>query len=192
MQRGLNVIAILLLVALSIVNLAFMEHNKRLQEQRDLMVNKRISSGDILRGFSGVDLAGNLVSVDVDALDRSMVLIAYSAGCPACQASLSNMIKLTNTLDRNHWRVLWLSLDKNSVARAYFGSKGIEDEVLGEFSCRSYNELGLRSVPRIVVVGPGGKVEAAWEGRFTERLWDEIFQYFATRQDRERKLAAIP
>ena len=66
------------------------------------------------------------------------------------------------------------------LTREYCGAQGIPyGDVLADPPEATYEQLGLRVVPRTIVVGPGGIVEKVWSGQLDASEWNEIFSFFS-------------
>lgn len=165
----------LLACCLAAQNIFLLRESGRLKKERDLAAEKVFYKGDLIRDFSGIDRRGRYIEVHLKTQGQNSLLIGFSATCPASLANLSNLLQLSREIDRSRWRVMWLTRDRHQLAKEFFGRHGINDDIVSDFSCRSYNSLGLSSVPRIMAVDFNGKVIASWSGPLTKDVWDEIF-----------------
>jgi peroxiredoxin len=163
-----------LIVGILALNVVLLGQNQRMKDHLDtLLANKTFHAGDTFPSFAGVDLDGRLVAVDPEQSQKRTLVLLLSTGCPACLASLDHWRTLAAGLDPAQWDVLWLSRDPWEMTRAFAVDKGISGRMLSEFSCRNYARLSLKLVPKTIVLGPGGKVEGAWEGQLDAQHWAE-------------------
>jgi peroxiredoxin len=167
-----------LIASILAINLALIRYNRELREELDSVIHKEFHPGDSLKSFGGVSLQGSFTKVSFAEKPKKTVLIAFSTGCAACKANLGNWLRLSSQLDRSEWDVVWLSRDPKEMTSEFSRKHGIRDEVLAEFSCTSYDYLGLRMVPRMIVVGRDGEVKKIWNGELQKSQWEEVFDYF--------------
>src|SRR5579859_210480 len=160
-------------------NIALFRQNRGLREA----AAPQIAAGMQLQMLSGLALDGRLQPVSLPAPGSKLLVIAFSPGCPACQANLEGWMKLAGTLEQNGVRVLWMSRDPVDITRDYCLKHGIPlSETLAEPPYKTYAQLGLARVPNTVLVGPGGTVEKVWAGRLDQAGWDAMFAYFGEGQ----------
>ncbi len=181
--RFAKVIEIFLwLAALGVLaeNVVLFQQNRRLREA----AAPQIAAGTHLQMLSGLALDGRQEPVTLPQAGSKLLIIAFSPGCPACQANLEGWMKLANTLAQNGVRVLWVSRDPIEFTRDYCVKHGIPlSETLADPPYRTYAQLGLARVPNTLLVGPGGMVEKVWAGRLDQAGWDTMFAYFGERQE---------
>ncbi len=157
------------------INALFVFENGRLRKRLSAMTDHvEINPGDIFPSFNGVDLTGRLKQVEFGQQDKRFLMILVSAGCPACLANVENWVDLVQGLDPDEWEVMWLSRDPWEKTREFALERGFTGHVLSEFSTREYRQVGLRLVPRTIIVSPNGVVENIWVGRLEEEQWSDV------------------
>lgn len=189
MEKIIKTLALAVVVGLATMNFLLVQQNRKLKENLSLTSNKEIRPGEVFKDFYAVNTQGLLTKVNLRKTGQGTVLIYFSYLCPTCRENFDQFIKFSSVIDRHQWKVVWLSVDPNEVARKVFAAKHVSDDVLSNFSCGEYNGLGLRKVPRLIVVRPGGSVAMAWNGRFDQDTWSDVYQFFGAE---EKRLANLP
>lgn len=158
-------------------NAILLRQNRQLKQVRQ---PDEISAGEHLTNLAGIGLDGMLepISLPTESSPR-MLIITFSPGCPACQASQSTWMGLARVLRPRGWRVLWVSRDPIGLTSDYAKQEDIPtSNIVADPPHRTYMELSLEAVPNTVVVGPGGIVVKVWRGELAPEKLDEISAYF--------------
>lgn len=75
--------------------------------------------------------------------------------------------------------MLWVSRDPVTVTQQYCKEKDIPiTETIADPPNRTYTQLGLQFVPRMIVVTSDGVVERVWSGLLDPSQWEGVFAYF--------------
>src|SRR5580700_3136130 len=163
-------------IALFAQNLIIRKQNNKLREIPSL---QPVAVGNHVREFAGLTLEGKFRAVPVPATGSRLLVIAFSPGCPFCQANRKGWTALEKELKQRGESVIWLSRDAVDVTRAYCLREEIPaSEVLADPPFRTYFKLGLVRVPSTIVVGPGGVVEKVWPGHLSADGWRQLYAYF--------------
>jgi peroxiredoxin len=161
-------------------NVVLFRQNQRLNEA----LAPQIAAGMQLQMLSGLALDGRLQPVSLPTTGSKLLIIAFSPGCPACQANLEGWMKLATTLEQKGVRVLWMSRDPIEITTGCCVKHGIPlSDTLADPSYRTYVQLGLARVPNTVLVGAGGTVEKVWAGRLDQAGWNTMFAYVGGGQE---------
>lgn len=173
-----NTVLSCLAVAVFLQNLMLLRQNRALRS--GVTAPDDLSQGKRLGNLGGVDLNGMLrpIAVPFSGSDR-LLIITFSPGCPFCRANQAGWASLTDELrKRSGWRIVWVSRNPVSVTRQYSLAKQIPTtEVLADPPYGTYVQLGLRAVPKTVVVGLKGVVLRSWQGRLSEYEWEQVNEY---------------
>lgn len=180
-QNWFRLGVVVLVGCVLVINFTLMRQNENIKDQLDQVIHKEFHPGDTLKSFGGVDAGGRFATASFVNAPKQTLLIAFSTGCSASKANLENWITLSSQLSKDQWRVLWISRDPDPLTEEFTRSHGITGEVLSELSCSTSDYLGLRMVPRMVVVDRDGKIRKIWNGALTGEEWDEVFEYFRAR-----------
>jgi hypothetical protein len=158
-------------------NVILLRQNRQLKQVHRL---DEVSAGERLNNLEGIGLDGRLESISLPtASSPRMLIITFSPGCPACQASQSTWMRLSRELRPRGWLVLWVSRDPIELTSDYAKQKEIPPSyVVADPPRRTYFQLSLEAVPNTIVVGPGGLVEKVWSGALEPDKWEEISAYF--------------
>jgi hypothetical protein len=89
------------------------------RQNRDLSeaLAPQITAGTQLRMLAGIAFDGRLEPVALPAAGSKLLIIAFSPGCPACQANQDGWMRLASTLEQKGVRVLWVSRDPIEITR---------------------------------------------------------------------------
>src|SRR6202162_5843703 len=96
-------------------NIFLFRQNRHLSEA----LAPQITAGTQLRMLAGIAFDGRLEPVTLPSADSKLLIITFSAGCPACQAHQDCWMRLASTLEQKGVRVLWVSRDPSEVTRDY-------------------------------------------------------------------------
>jgi len=132
------------------------------RQNRDLSeaLAPQITAGTQLRMLAGIAFDGRLEPVALPAAGSKLLIIAFSPGCPACQANQDGWMRLASTLEQKGVRVLWVSRDPIEITRNYCVKYGIRlSDTLADPPYRTFAQLGLARVPNTLLVGAEGRVE---------------------------------
>lgn len=134
-----------------------------------------------LHNLVGITLDGAIQPIATPHPGQKLLIIAMSPGCPACKESQHEWESLASALERrSNWRVIWVSRDPVDRTKEYFHLVGIHPYLaFADPPFRTYTQLGLRVVPRIIVVLPGGQVDRVWTGKLSNANRREVSSYFA-------------
>ena len=144
---------------------------------------EEISAGRQLRNLAATGLDGTLRPIDLPAGEgQRLLIIGMSPVCPVCESSQGEWVKLAASLrQRAGWRILFVSRDPLALTSEFRQRTEIpSSEILADPPFRTYLQLGLHSVPRMIVVGDGGVVERVWSGGLDPAGWDQVFDWFHT------------
>lgn len=174
-------VALVCLVVGVIVQSRFLA--SRLKEQQEILSGPKegpgVTVGGRLRNLAAVNLEGVITPIASPRVDQKLLIIGTSAHCPFCKANQPGWSALASALmQREDSRVVWISRDPLEDTRKYFGPLGNPQTALADPPNRTYEQLGLRIVPRTIVVLSGGIVDRVWTGQLTTAGWKEVFSYF--------------
>lgn len=136
--------------------------------------------GGQLRGLAAVNFDGVMQPIATPEAGRKLLIIGMSPHCPFCKANEGGWAALTSALkQRADWRVLWVSRDPLEETKKYFGLlRMTQPDAMADPPFRTYEQLGLRTVPRTIAVLSGGNVDRIWTGELAPTSWREVFSYF--------------
>ena len=189
MQKGLlakmaarwaNLLVLSLSVCLLVLNVVVLKQNGSLRSEVESLRGGRVVVGQQLLNLAGVSLDGRLRSIALpSSASERLLIIGFSPGCRYCQANQNGWNVLSHGInERNGWRVIWVSRDPATLTIDYCRAQGIPfSDVVAEPPEGTYSQLGLRSVPKMILVGPGGVVEMVWSGQLDEANWKDVFSF---------------
>jgi hypothetical protein len=176
----INLLVSTLSVCLLTLNVVLLKQNRSLRSEVESLRGGRVVVGQQLLNLAGVSLDGHLRSIALpSAVSERLLIIGFSPGCRYCQANQNGWNALAHGISqRNGWRVIWVSRDPAALTVDYCRAQGIPfSDVLAEPPERTYSQLGLRIVPKMILVGPGGVVEMVWSGQLNDAQWKEAFSF---------------
>ena len=156
----------------------------KLKGQEDILKGPERSSevavGGQVRNLAAANLDGVIEPIAVPEAGQKLLIIGMSPHYSFCNANQTGWIALASTLrQRGGRRVLWISRDPIVDTRQYFSALGTPlSDAMADPPFRTYEQLGLRIVPRAIAVSSGGRVDRVWEGQLTMAAWKEVFSYF--------------
>jgi peroxiredoxin len=146
-----------------------------------LTAGTAITVGTRLRSLAGLGLDGEFRTVLPPTAGPGLLVITFSPGCPACRANQPGWAGLAREVEQRGWAVLWVSRDTVNITREYCLEEHIPlSAALADPPYRTYVQLGLKAVPKTVVVRSDGAVEKVWTGLLDSTGWREVFAYFGT------------
>jgi hypothetical protein len=173
-----NLLVLTFAVCLLVLNIELFKQNSSLRSDIQSLRVGRVAVGQQLRGLAGVALNGYLRAIALPTLpSEKLLIIGFSPDCPYCKANQSGWQVLAGKIrERKGWRVMWVSRDSTNGTLDYCRTQGIPfSEVVAEPPESTYVQLGLRAVPKMILIGPGGIVEKVWSGQLEDAQWTEAF-----------------
>ena len=131
----------------------------------------------------GTALNGAMEQIVLPESRQKLLIITFSPACQYCKANQKGWAALARALKQDaKWRVVWVSRDPLDPTREYCAASEIpSSDAVADPPYRTYAQLGLRVVPRMIAVLPGGKVDRVWEGQLSTEVWKEVYSYFGVR-----------
>lgn len=172
-------------IAVLLQNIVLTAENRTLRS-RLLGAHSGTEVGGRLYTLSGITAEGQLVALPMPRSESErMLIITFSPGCPACLQNQEGWNKLASELRRRgEWRVIWVSRDPVLRTTDYFAGTGIPlSDVFAEPPYRTYAQLGLQVVPKMIVVNSRGVVEKVWTGALDSQQWNSLLSYVGLKQD---------
>jgi peroxiredoxin len=102
------------------------------------------------------------------------VILAISPSCPACTSSLAGWVSALNEVDSKRWRVVWVSSGPIDDVETFTKFAPPTHEILADVTFYTYSALGLRIVPKTLLVAADGTVRQAWVGQQTPKDLQEF------------------
>lgn len=175
-----NLLLLSLSLCLLVLNVVLLKQNGGIKSELESIKSGRVAVGQQLLNLTGASLDGRLRSIALpsSAAER-LLIIGFSPDCPYCRANQNGWHVLANEFrERNGWRVVWVSRDPAALTADYCRAQGIPfSEVVAEPPESTYSQLGLRSVPKMILVGPGGVVQMVWSGQLDDAQWKNVFSF---------------
>lgn len=135
-----------------------------------------LAAGEEVVRVTGFGMDGSRRSVATSAAPSRSLIFTLSAGCPACQASITGFRRLAKQAIDHSLGVMWVSRDEQAVmARSDFSLHlGDFGSVIVEPTHATYLALKLKVVPQIALLSAAGIVERAWIGKLNDTVEEEI------------------
>lgn len=167
-------------VGVLVLNFVLLWQNRSLRSRMELLSGTKVVAGQQMRDLSGVSLDGYLRPIPLPgAGSERLLIIGFSPNCQYCRANQERWQVLARGINvHKGWRVVWVSRDPIVLTTDYCREQGIPyKDVMAEPPEATYDQLGLRIVPRTIVIGPGGIVEKVWSGQLDRTQWDEVLSF---------------
>jgi hypothetical protein len=167
-------------VGVLILNIVLLRQNRILRTRLDSSTGATVTAGQQMHDLAGVSLNGYLRPIALPASpSERLLIIGFSPNCGYCRANQNRWQVLARGVnERKGWRVVWVSRDPITLTADYCRTQSIANQdVVAEPPEATYDQLGLRIVPRTIVVGPGGIVEKVWSGQLGPNQWNEVFSF---------------
>jgi peroxiredoxin len=134
--------------------------------------------GKPLGDFSLMDINGNAVHL-ADYTGKLVLINAWATWCPPCKAEMPDLNAYYQAHQADGFVLLAFNAgDPASDAAAFASQKGLSFPVLLDPNTNLLNNLGIRSFPTSILIGPDGVVKAIHVGMFTpQSLEAEITPY---------------
>jgi hypothetical protein len=164
----------------AIVNVLLVRENARLRTKPNVPV---VPVGRHLRDLAGVTPTGQMRTLAMPVSGAHLLIIAFSPWCSFCAANKAGWLSLARDVRQRGWNVVWFSRDRAGETKEYCAREGMTSEVvMSDPPYRTFNQLGLATVPETIVVGPGGVVERVWVGRLDSSGWRQVAAYVGAGQ----------
>lgn len=176
-----NGLVLSLAACLLVLNFVLLKQNNRLRSEVESLRTGRVAAGQQLRNLAGVSADGYLRAITLPTSpSERLLIIGFSPECPYCRANQNGWQVLARSIrERKGWRIVWVSRDPTTPTIDYCRAQGIPfSDVVAEPPEATYAQLGLRAVPKMILVGPGGVVEKVWSGQLDDAQWKDVFSFF--------------
>ena len=151
-------------------------HNRRLKSELEakwlksgpsiqMLQPEPLKPGEKIEAFTAPDLNNVEMTIPATGTTKKTVLLAFTTSCPACKANAPNWVKLYDTIDRNRWDVIGLSLDDVEKTKTYVAEKGYRFPVV---SLKDKKEIAaklkIQRIPTTLALDQDLKVIKTWVG----------------------------
>lgn len=167
-------------VGVLILNILLFQQNRSLRSRMESLSGTYVVAGQQVRDLSGVSLDGYFRPITLPESDSErLLIIGFSPNCQYCRANQDRWQVLARGMNEHKgWHVVWVSRDPIVPTTDYCKAQGIPyKDVVAEPPMKTYDQLGLRVVPRTIVIGSGGVVEKVWSGQLDANQWKEVFSF---------------
>jgi len=130
-----------------------------------------LKSGEKIKAFSAADINGVERQIAPENAAKKTLIFAFTTTCPACKANSPNWVKLYESVDKNKWDVVGISLDDIEKTKAYVTEKGFVFPVLAMKEKKDMlSQLKIRRIPTTIAVDEKQTVEEVWIGGLEPKL----------------------
>lgn len=178
-------LALLLIVALVIINILLLVQNLSLRRQmtsagRIEASANALKPGELVTSITGTDLKGQPYQLEYVAGGRKQLLMFFSPSCQYCVQQAPIWREVLNQIDSNRFNVVGIvgdREDKQEVTQhadglGYFKTKvtlpvvAVNTETLARYK--------LTATPTTLLIDSSGRVEHAWVGKWDEAKTAEV------------------
>jgi len=160
---------------LIVANLLLVQQNKQLKVSAGGVDRSlELAPGKKLPPLRGLDLNGNSLSFDYNAVGIKTLLLVFSPGCRACKENMASWKAIMNQLGRENYRMIAVSL-KSEGAHDYASRYGLIDiPVIAEIDPKDRVAYNLVLTPQTILINPDGTTEKVWTGLIDSRTRGDI------------------
>jgi len=135
--------------------------------------------GDVMEPLTLGSLAGETIELAFDDPRGDVLLLIFSARCPACNENLPNWKRIERIGGPEGPRIYYVSTDEETVAREFAAEHELQKPVLVADSRELHR---VNHIPTTIQIGPEGIVRNVWVGVLPAEALVEIER--STRADR--------
>ena len=169
LTRTIGLVGLLTISLLLLLNVVLLIQNRALKSAERKAVGVSLSEGRSMPAIAGFDLAGRERVFEWNTDTRKTLLFCFSPRCGYCKANMPNWLAIIKTIDRSAFRVVMVS-SISEGAKEYLDQYNIRDiPVLIEPSPTVLVDYAMHVTPQTVLLDPGGRIENAWPGVFTQQ-----------------------
>lgn len=171
------ILFVLLVSALLLLNASLIIQNRSLRAS----VGTRstvLHPGNIVPSLSGTDLDGKDFTLSYNNDPRKVVLLVFSPRCGFCTRNMPNWKALLQSLDRQSYRIVAVSIISDGVKEYVSQQKLTDVPIIAEVDPKSRVSYEMNETPETILIDSDGKVEKLWIGLFGPDERSEIEQSF--------------
>jgi peroxiredoxin len=171
---------VLLVAALLALNASLIIQNRTLRASGS--AGKRstvLHPGSSVPSLSGTDIDGKNFTLDYGNDPRKVVILVFSPRCGFCTKNMPNWRAITQSLDRNSYRIVAVSIASEGV-KDYVGQQKLTDvPIIAEVDPKSRVTYEMNVTPQTILIDSHGKVEKLWTGVLSPDERNEVEQIFS-------------
>ncbi len=163
--RPLGYLLLVLALGLCTLNFVLVRKNAQLSAELTLRAHSMETPTGIRAPLiKGVDLKGDLISVNAGQDKRKMLILVFSPTCHFCERSWPKWAELLRGVDQSSLRVVGVNLASDLPA-SYVQEHGLTRmETVAKIDPQSVLLWNFRTTPETVLVNQEGRVEKVWGG----------------------------
>jgi len=169
---------VLLVFALLVLNASLIIQNRSLRASAGTR-SPVLHPGSIVPSLSGKDLDGKDFTLSYSNDPRKVVLLVFSPRCGFCTRNMPNWKAMLQSLDRNSYRIVAVSITSDGV-KEYVGQQKLTDvPIIAEVDPKSRVSYEMNVTPQTILINSDGKVEKLWIGLLSPDERSEVEQSFS-------------
>jgi peroxiredoxin len=176
------VLLVLLVATLLVLNASLIFQNRTLRAAAETRTRSTVlRPGNIVPALSGTDIDGKHFTLDYRNDPRKAVMLVFSPRCGFCNKNMPNWKAITQSLDRNSYRIVAVSIISEGVKEYVSQQKLTDVPVIAEVDPKSRVSYEMNVTPQTLLIGSDGKVEKVWTGVLRPDEQSEVGQLLGLR-----------
>lgn len=176
--KNAAILFVLLVFALIVLNASLIIQNRSLRGAAGTR-SPVLQPGSLVPSLSGKDLDGKDFTLSYSNDSRKVVLLVFSPRCGFCTKNMPNWQAILQSLDRNSYRIVAVSIVSEGVKEYVNQYKLTDVPIIAEVDPKSRVSYEMNVTPQTILINPDGKVEKLWIGMFSPAERSEIEQSFS-------------
>jgi len=172
------ILFVLLVSALLVLNASLIIQNRSLRKAAGTR-SAVLRPGTIVPSLSGTDIDGKDFTLSYGNDPRKVVLLVFSPRCGICTKNMPNWKAMLQSLDRNAYRVIAVSIISEGVKEYVVQQKMRDVPIIAQVDPKSRVSYEMNVTPQTMLIDSRGKVEKLWIGMLSADERNEVEQSFS-------------
>ena len=172
------ILFVLLVTALIALNASLIIQNRSLRASAGTR-SPVLHPGTIVPSLSGKDLDGKDFTLSYTNDPRKVVLLVFSPRCGFCNRNMPNWKAILQSLDRNSYRIVAVSILSDGVKEYVSQQKLTDVPIIAEVDPKGRVSYEMNVTPQTILINSDGKVEKLWIGLFSPDDRSDVEQSFS-------------
>jgi peroxiredoxin len=176
-SKKASILVVLLVAALLVLNASLVIQNRNLRAKISGPRSTVLHPGNLVPSLSGMDIDGKNFTLAYGNDPRKAVMLVFSPRCGYCTKNMPNWKAIAQSLDRNSYRIVAVSISSEGV-KEYIGQQKLTDvPIIAEVDPKSRVSYEMNVSPQTILIDSQGKVEKLWTGVFSPDERSEVEQF---------------
>jgi peroxiredoxin len=166
---------VLLVSALLVLNASLIIQNRSLRRAAGTR-SAVLHPGTIVPSLSGTDIDGQDFTLSYGKDPRKVVFLVFSPRCGICTKNMPNWKAMLQSLDRNAYRVIAVSIISEGVKEYVVQQNMTDVPIIAQIDPKSRVSYEMNVTPQTMLIDSRGKVEKLWIGQLSADERNEVEQ----------------